>query len=555
MGLRSRRWCTRKGRLPSSGHTIFPVNRNSPWRGRPTAAAPPASCSIGSVQSFRPVNSPAIVIEDAAPRRRPLVQPRAISIPTTTSLLTASAGWCLFVTLNTTPMLGHSALLTALTSVIASEKAYDVPEFCERLGLAPGTDAEAFRSKGVYAEKRLKSLPSEALVAAAKRAFELRPTSYELAEALRLVESGGRQRVSVLTRRDMLDAISVRGDMAGRLELVTFLSRVWSLDDMPSTDPRHQTAAGDIYRHMVLNSDWTDSYLFEHLNLMGCSDELFFSFLEQCVHPLVRDPDGQSEYLTLLNPHLAKDRLELRAVEEISGRPIYRVVPIGGVLGRPKNLIFASTGPKPDIVLRDAVNNDIEIARNAEFCLVYDRPFPAGPFLWRHLVEWWADCQQLPADDEQTRNGLYIRLCQSLASPPEKLLFRAYYSRLWPAIGEQLPALVPQVYLHYDPFTLRELRGETRLARQRMDFLLLLSSHERIVIEVDGKQHYAEGDTASPKRYAAMVAEDRKLRLSGYEVYRFGGAELTRNAGEQMVGEFFEALLQQHRILTKANDI
>ncbi|SFU11063.1 hypothetical protein SAMN04487915_11185, partial [Arthrobacter sp. ov118] len=47
-----------------------------------------------------------------------------------------------------------------------------------------------------------------------------------------------------------------------------------------------------------------------------------------------------------------------------------------------------------------------------------------------------------------------------------------------------------------------------------------------MVLEVDGKQHYANGDTASPALYSEMVSEDRRLRLADYEVYRFGGAEL-----------------------------
>lgn len=62
-----------------------------------------------------------------------------------------------------------------------------------------------------------------------------------------------------------------------------------------------------------------------------------------------------------------------------------------------------------------------------------------------------------------------------------------------------------------------------------MDFLLLLPHRQRVVIEIDGKQHYADGDTASPQRYASMVAEDRNLRLLGYEVYRFGGFELMQD--------------------------
>jgi hypothetical protein len=69
------------------------------------------------------------------------------------------------------------------------------------------------------------------------------------------------------------------------------------------------------------------------------------------------------------------------------------------------------------------------------------------------------------------------------------------------------------------------------------------------VIECDGKQHYAGSDgRADPRRYAAMMAEDRDLRLKGYEVYRFGGADLANDqAAEKLLSEFFDRLDQRHR--------
>ena len=78
-----------------------------------------------------------------------------------------------------------------------------------------------------------------------------------------------------------------------------------------------------------------------------------------------------------------------------------------------------------------------------------------------------------------------------------------------------------------------------------MDFLLLFSDRRRVVIEVDGKQHYATGDTASPELYGQMVAEDRRLRLAGYEVYRFGGAELFRDDSTALVATFFDELAER----------
>ena len=55
----------------------------------------------------------------------------------------------------------------------------------------------------------------------------------------------------------------------------------------------------------------------------------------------------------------------LREASEISGKPVYKLTRLkGGVPGSVKNLIFAANGPKPEIVLADAVSNalaDIQI--------------------------------------------------------------------------------------------------------------------------------------------------------------------------------------------------
>jgi hypothetical protein len=187
----------------------------------------------------------------------------------------------------------------------------------------------------------------------------------------------------------------------------------------------------------------------------------------------------------------------------------------GVAAGRYKNLIFAANGPKPELVLVDALNNDIRIVRNQEYCLVYDLPIGHNGLRWHELVTWWSSISSF-SDPER---NLYRRLLESLSSVPERRFFRLYFETLRNDLGERLPAIIPQVYLHYDPYTLRELPGNgSALARQRMDFLFLLPCRQRVVIEIDGQQHYADGDVASPKRYAEMAAEDRNLRLQGYDV-------------------------------------
>jgi very-short-patch-repair endonuclease len=216
-----------------------------------------------------------------------------------------------------------------------------------------------------------------------------------------------------------------------------------------------------------------------------------------------------------------------------------------GVRGKTKNLIFASTGPKPDLVLRDAVSNDIEIVANGDTCLIFDQPLPDGGLKFSDLVTWWSAHPSCPPDLDGPgiARHLYQRLAASLASHPERLLFRTYYARFKDT--PDVIALLPQVYLHYDPLDQRTRRASENgapLARQRMDFLMLFSDRKRVVIEVDGKQHYAVGDTATPRLYSEMVAEDRRLKLAGYQVFRFGGHELGQPTAAAMLKEFFDEL-------------
>lgn len=223
-----------------------------------------------------------------------------------------------------------------------------------------------------------------------------------------------------------------------------------------------------------------------------------------------------------------------------------------GVQGELQNLIFAPTGPKPEIVLRDATANVVEITKNAEHCLVYNRPLEEHGLTWRELVGWWADGQgqrlQSELDERAAAKALYSRLSESCNDA--ELVVLLSHARRCRDLGFDLPALIPQVYLHFDPLTMRQRGGPGPLPRQRMDFLMLLPHRHRVVIEVDGKQHYSDATGhADPVRYAEMVREDRALRLDGYEVYRFGGAELVdRATAASMLSKFFDSLLDRYQI-------
>jgi very-short-patch-repair endonuclease len=238
----------------------------------------------------------------------------------------------------------------------------------------------------------------------------------------------------------------------------------------------------------------------------------------------------------------------MRESDMEDGYPVFTVVSTHAVpVGRPKNLIFASS-VKPDLRFRDAVNNDIEIVTNAEKVLVYDRPISVEGLRWRDLQAWWSETKGIDSEDVAKRT-LYRRLRDSLPknSPAQVLLFDAFHHGFSNTVPS-LPALLPEVWLHWDPKMVRE-RGADALLRFRMDFLLLLPHGVRIVLEVDGKHHYArDNGQADSARYAATVAADRDLKLAGYEVFRFGTEELQGEAARGLVKKFFDTLFKRYGV-------
>ena len=216
-----------------------------------------------------------------------------------------------------------------------------------------------------------------------------------------------------------------------------------------------------------------------------------------------------------------------------------------GVHGTVKNIIFASKY-KPEIVFDDALNNDIRITGNAEHCLIYDRPISNTGLKWSELVAWYADSQGITESQEIT---FCRRLIESMDSEPERIILRAYYSFIHER-NIDAPALIPQVYLYYDPLTEHQ-RGYRIFEHQKMDYLMIFSNRNRVVIEIDGQQHYSKSGKASPFLYAEMVKAQREMSLLGYDVYRFGGYEFrgAQNIVIDRIKSFFERLFWKYEVL------
>lgn len=343
------------------------------------------------------------------------------------------------------------------------------------------------------------------------------------------------------TRRSIIDAILALGNLQGNMTYHEFAKFVCpSLND---------SWISEITRHMDRFDDWPESYLIDTIiDYLKLSDKDFLFFLTQYVNPNIhrwhwiaeegrKENISNSELVSIINRYLEHDGYRLTIKDTIGDKKFYQCISMRtGVQGKVKNIIFAATY-KPEIIFDDALNNDIRVTKNGDHCLVYDEPIPQSGLTWNSLVTWYAVKFGINTDQEK-RFLQRLHDCLDLTfkvngqeAGPETWMFLAYHE-LRNELGIDLPALIPQVYLYYDPQTLQE-RGYKLFEHQKMDFLMIFSHQDRVVIEIDGKQHYAEQDKASPKRYGDMVRAHREMSLLGYDVYRFGGYEfLEANNGE-----------------------
>jgi hypothetical protein len=462
------------------------------------------------------------------------------------------------------PHVAADRLRNAIAECLHQVSANELAEICNNLGLESGETGEAFKSKRVYVRRRLGRFGIDELIAFGRKVlteYECRALEDLIAEATLPPGTG----LSEITRRDVLKVLNSLPTLFGDTDLYSGLSTITPesirYDELARLSEMLPSLASDIDRHYVCNADYSIEELLIKCGALTCAQSRFFALVEKLLDPVVRRGPEQSTLAESIGSMLAADGFAVEAVASRSRHPIYAVRGMAsGASGRPKNIIFASINTKPDLYFIDAINNDIAIG-NASDALVYDLPLTEGGLSWNNLVEWWRRKEAI-ADGSEAQRSLYRRLQQAVkcaSSPGELVLFDTYYREVGPALDDSLPALVPQVYLHYDPQTIKRRGASPNLVRQRMDFLILLDRNVRVVIEVDGKRHYSSGEIASPERYAEMVREDRRLRLAGYELYRFGAGEfgdthisagrtVIGNLSRKLAAEFFAHLFERHHV-------
>lgn len=134
--------------------------------------------------------------------------------------------------------------------------------------------------------------------------------------------------ITEVTRRAIMDYLSVGRHWSGTMQEDEFLGRIYDLRRMPSTDYRrdYDNADKDVWKHRVMNSDWSDDWVFTdgRFDLLFSPDEDFLKFLAETIHPVVRpDTEDALAMVAEYNQALNVDGWELHPAKRISNKPVF----------------------------------------------------------------------------------------------------------------------------------------------------------------------------------------------------------------------------------------
>ncbi|MEX3644736.1 hypothetical protein [Mycolicibacterium porcinum] len=446
----------------------------------------------------------------------------------------------------------------------------DITDRFDALGLTePELEPGTSRSKAERVRVMLAALPEQDLRRVAEAVLHIGRVSLELRNRIQDILWQGRgPAITERTRRAIAAALDIEDLVIDSVRFETMLDRWWVLGELGPFE--HIFAENDrstlawafgpnstegvlrkqIRKHVFNNlGDWTTEKLFDELGTFIAVDRRFAGFIEDLSsHQAVIHEENQRRIVSAMDPVLRDANLELRVTGTDGGYPVFGLMSTGSPHARPKSVIFGSIH-KPDLRVSDTVNHDLEI-HDDRGNLVFDDPIGPSGLSWSDLQTWWQRIHGGTLDFDTAKKTLYKRLkdCLPSESPPQQLLFELYH-RINSSQIMSLPALLPEVWLHWDHKTIQQ-RGLDALLGQRMDFLMLAPHQNRIIFEVDGKSHYTDSQNRPcPERYAQNTRHDRDMQLRGYTVYRFGAAELANEKqATSMLKEFFPLMFAKHGI-------
>jgi hypothetical protein len=213
-----------------------------------------------------------------------------------------------------------------VASAISDVKAYDVPAFCRRLGLADGGEQEAFASKFKYAHKRLVDVDGARVVEIAREILS-ENVHFALSEQVAKIDELTGAEVTTLTRRRLI-ALFDGHPLCTEMEEIALIRSVWPIASMPPHYQRRQSLEEDIIQHTINNDDWTQRELLGALGILTCSRAQLFKFLEAVTAPDAQTSNEQRVLAQKIDELLLHDGYKLAVAGKVSGSPRYAVRPV-----------------------------------------------------------------------------------------------------------------------------------------------------------------------------------------------------------------------------------
>lgn len=215
-----------------------------------------------------------------------------------------------------------------------SFSAYELPNVCESIGLAPGESSEAFQSKKRYVSIRIQGLNKQEIINVLRQLAD----RYEIKL---LPEDKYSYKISNVTKRDIknlivngfeFDELFERKRVLvlwhGLLSEIDFIKRVCDTSKVNVVDNKFQSFDDEYKYHREIAKDYKKDYFFEsdRLPFKNSDTETFLRIICEIFHPEVRNEDGYwKELKDLINPLINADGFEFCVVDRISGREVFGV--------------------------------------------------------------------------------------------------------------------------------------------------------------------------------------------------------------------------------------
>lgn len=138
--------------------------------------------------------------------------------------------------------------------------------------------------------------------------------------------------ISSITKRKILKLLRERWEhVFGELNEREFISMIYDVDRIPSSNWRFKSFYGDYHQHRINNYDWEDNRrLFDERTwIMFVEDDTLFRLLEIIVHPQCRlDKDEILYYKRIINETIFSDGYMLSVDKQESWYNIYKIIEI-----------------------------------------------------------------------------------------------------------------------------------------------------------------------------------------------------------------------------------